>query len=170
MTISAYTTPTHLIFGTENICYSTKNQGRGLCVGGDMTILFFGSFWKFRKDRRDRSKFTQFLVEIPQYRPGLYMRGDPRHQPPECQNTIVFFMVIFSILCTWNLFPKILEYNHFWNYIFVDLWDQPPRTRLIGYPVPYQRAFGPKVIIKPYTPYNIIYIYYDIYPCSVIPP
>ena len=26
---------------TDNIVYSTKNQVRGLCVGGDLVILFF---------------------------------------------------------------------------------------------------------------------------------
>ena len=48
--ISAYTPSTHLIFGTvkdtDNIYYSTKNQVRGLYVGGDMAILFFGDFTK----------------------------------------------------------------------------------------------------------------------------
>ena len=43
--ISAYTQPTHFIVGTikdaDIIFYSTKNQVRGLCVGGDMVILFF---------------------------------------------------------------------------------------------------------------------------------
>ena len=42
--ISAYTTPTHFIFGTEyidSIFYRTKNQVRWrLCVDGDMVILF----------------------------------------------------------------------------------------------------------------------------------
>ena len=37
--ISAYTKPTHLIFGTVidivNIFYHTKNQVGGLCVGGN---------------------------------------------------------------------------------------------------------------------------------------
>ena len=40
MTISP---PTHTIKDTDNIFYSTKNQVRGLCVGGDMVILFFFS-------------------------------------------------------------------------------------------------------------------------------
>ena len=40
---------THALdFGTvkdnDNIYYSTKNQVRGLYVGGDMAILFFGDF------------------------------------------------------------------------------------------------------------------------------
>ena len=42
---SAYTQPTHLIFGmvkdAANIYYCTKNQVGGLCVGGDIVILFF---------------------------------------------------------------------------------------------------------------------------------
>ena len=37
----------HLIFSTvndtDNIYYSTKNQVRELCVGGDMTIVFLAS-------------------------------------------------------------------------------------------------------------------------------
>ena len=36
-----------MIFGitdADNIYYCTKNQMRGLFVGGDMDILFFGSF------------------------------------------------------------------------------------------------------------------------------
>ena len=40
----AYAQPTLLIFGilkyADNIYYFTKNHVRGLCVGGDMTILF----------------------------------------------------------------------------------------------------------------------------------
>ena len=42
--ISAYTQPTHVfstVKGTDNIFHSTKNQVRGLCVGGDIVILFF---------------------------------------------------------------------------------------------------------------------------------
>ena len=50
--------PTHLIFGTvkdtNNIYYSTKNQLRGLCVGGDMAIVFFGNFKWIRENRPPR--------------------------------------------------------------------------------------------------------------------
>ena len=34
-----------------SIFYRTKNQVRGLCVGRDMIILFFGHFTEFRKNR-----------------------------------------------------------------------------------------------------------------------
>ena len=33
-----------MVNNTDNIYYCTKNQVHGLCVGGDMVILFFGSF------------------------------------------------------------------------------------------------------------------------------
>ena len=40
--------PWYLIFGiikdADNIYYCTKNQVRGLCLGGNMVIIFFGSF------------------------------------------------------------------------------------------------------------------------------
>ena len=40
------------IFGmvkdNDNIYYCTKNHVRGLCVGGDMAISFFGDFEVFR--------------------------------------------------------------------------------------------------------------------------
>ena len=43
--------PTHLIFGRVidivSIFYLTKNQVRGLCVGGDMAILFLCHFAEF---------------------------------------------------------------------------------------------------------------------------
>ena len=49
MTISAYTQPTHLIFGTVidivNIFYHTENQVAGLCVGGDMDFIFWFVPW-----------------------------------------------------------------------------------------------------------------------------
>ena len=49
--ISAYTQPTHFIFGRVidivSIFYLTKNEVRGLCVGGDMAILFFCHFAEF---------------------------------------------------------------------------------------------------------------------------
>ena len=39
---------THLIFGivkdADNICYCTKNQACGLCVGGDKAISFLVRF------------------------------------------------------------------------------------------------------------------------------
>ena len=55
---AAYTQPTHLIFGSGidivSIFYRTKNQVRGLCVGGDMSILFFGDFEVIREKRPPR--------------------------------------------------------------------------------------------------------------------
>ena len=48
--------PTYLIFGTGidivSIFYHTKNQVRGLCVGGNVVILFFS----------DAAVFTQTLI------------------------------------------------------------------------------------------------------------
>ena len=34
-----------MVKNADNIYYSTKNQVRGLCVGGDMVILFYGLFY-----------------------------------------------------------------------------------------------------------------------------
>ena len=50
---------------TDNIYYSTKNQVRGLCVGGDMAILFFGDFTEFRENRPPRffCFFSLFLTK-----------------------------------------------------------------------------------------------------------
>ena len=36
-----------MVKDTDNIYYSTKNEVRGLCVGGDMVILFFCHFTEF---------------------------------------------------------------------------------------------------------------------------
>ena len=38
--ISAYTQPTHLIFGTVKDIFSIKNEMRRLSISGDMVILF----------------------------------------------------------------------------------------------------------------------------------
>ena len=55
--MSAYAQPTHLICGVvkdiSNKFHPTTNRVRRCCVGGDMTILIFGSFQKhggFYKD------------------------------------------------------------------------------------------------------------------------
>ena len=49
-----------MIFGRVidivSIFYSTKNQVRGLCVGGDMAILFVGHFTEFRENRPHPNK------------------------------------------------------------------------------------------------------------------
>ena len=33
-----------MVKDVDNIYYCAKNQGHGLCVGGDIIILFFGLF------------------------------------------------------------------------------------------------------------------------------
>ena len=64
MTISPPTHSSHnLIFGTvkdtDNIYYSTKNQVRGLCVGGDITILFLVPLY-----RSEKTGFTAYFRYI----------------------------------------------------------------------------------------------------------
>ena len=60
---SIYGQPTHLIFGTvkyTDIFYCTKNQVRGLCVGGDIVILPYNKLLtKFSKKKIDK------LLEFP---------------------------------------------------------------------------------------------------------
>ena len=48
--------PTHALdlWSSNRYCqyfYPTKNQVRGLCVGGDITIIFFSYFTEFRENR-----------------------------------------------------------------------------------------------------------------------
>ena len=66
--MSAYTQPTHLIFGkvknTDNIYYSTKNQVRGLCVGGDLVILCFCHFTEFVQNGPHPKGIDKFLVAM----------------------------------------------------------------------------------------------------------
>ena len=45
------------------IFYRTKNQVRGLCVGGDMAILFFGDFARHGEYFQDSQK-SIFLILI----------------------------------------------------------------------------------------------------------
>ena len=65
--ISAYTQPTHFIFGRVidivSIFYHTKDQVRGLCVGGDMAILFVCPFAEFTQNGRERKK-ALLLIQL----------------------------------------------------------------------------------------------------------
>ena len=60
--ISTHTKPTHKIFSTVedngNIIYYAKNQVHGLCVGGDMVILFISSFQISGEDYSVLTKHT----------------------------------------------------------------------------------------------------------------
>ena len=61
---------------TDNTYYSTKNQVRGLCVGGDMAILFFGNFTEIRENRPPRI-FMHFLLYCEFYTKFLKKENAP---------------------------------------------------------------------------------------------